>query len=133
MSNILKLSEATSIALHSMMYMVQSNKWVQTKELAEQMGFSAAHVSKVLQRLNHAGLVTSTRGPKGGSKPSRAAEDITLLEIYEAIEGPLHSTQCLLSKPICDGHCCLLGGLLQDLDERVRAHLAETTLAKACK
>lgn len=132
MTGLLKLSEAASIALHSMMYMARKGETVQTKEMAAEMGFSTAHVSKVLQRLNHAGLLESTRGPKGGSKPSRAAEKIYLLEIYEAIEGPLRPAGCLLTKPLCDGQCCLLGGLIQELDHKVRRHLAETSLAEAC-
>ena len=131
MSNLFKVSEAASLAIHSMILMAEAPKGpLSAKEIASGMDASEAHLSKVLQRLGKAGLVRSTRGPKGGFVLGKPADSIALLDIYEAIEGPLETVTCLLGKPICGGgeRCCM-GGLLQVVGEQVRQHLAKTKLS----
>jgi len=134
MNNMLRLSEATSLALHSMILMsLKNGKMLQTKEIAEHLGCSSDHLSKVLQRLRKNNLVLSTRGPKGGSRLAKKPEQIALLEICEVIEGPFHLPNCMLDEPICRGECLLFGNLLKEFGEKLRAHLENTTLADAGK
>jgi Rrf2 family protein len=86
MSNLFKVSEAASLALHAMLHIVANpNRPVSTREIASGMHASEAHLAKVLQRLARVGLARSTRGPKGGFVLGRPAETITLLDVYEAI------------------------------------------------
>ena len=75
------------------------------------------------------GLVEATRGPKGGFRLAKPGSEISLLQVYEAIEGPLADTTCLLGEPICRGDKCILGGLLETVNRQVREYLASTTLA----
>jgi Rrf2 family protein len=131
MSNLFKVSEAASIAIHGMILMAKNPGMpVSAKEIAAEMRASEAHLAKVLQRLGKARLVQSTRGPKGGFVLGKTSNRITLLDVYEAIEGPLETITCLLGKPICDGgkRCCM-GGLLQTVGRQVRRHLAATKLS----
>jgi len=132
MSNIFKVSQAASLAIHAMMLMASSHhKPLSTKEIALTMDASEAHLAKVLQRLGHVGLVKSERGPKGGFTLGKPADAITLLDIYEAIEGPFAVRTCLLGRPICDGgQKCFLGGLMQSIGEQVRRHLTGTRLSE---
>jgi Rrf2 family protein len=127
---VLKISDAVNLAFHAMLFLAtdKSNGQLSVQEIAGRMGVSENHLSKVMQRLAKAGLVGSKRGPKGGFSLSKAPEEIRLLDIYETIEGRLVRQSCLLSRPICDGHCCLLGDLLGSLQDRVRDHLTSTTL-----
>ena len=53
---------------------------------------------------------------------------ITLLEIYEAVEGPLQQTGCLSAEPACQGQSCLLGRTIQTIDKQIRDFLSATTL-----
>lgn len=69
--------------------------------LAELAGLEAPTVSKVLKPLAQAGLVEGFRGVNGGYRLARAADAITLVEIVEAIEGPLGMTECSLHAGIC--------------------------------
>jgi Rrf2 family protein len=134
MNNMLRLSEATSLALHSMILMALKNgEMLQTKEIAEHLGCSSDHLSKVLQRLRKNCLILSTRGPKGGSRLSRDPSEISLLEICEVIEGPFHLPNCMLREPICRGECLLFGNLLKEFGEKLRTHLEKTTLADTGK
>jgi len=103
---------------------------VTNKEIAKALNVSENHLSKVLQRLGRVGLVKSVRGPKGGFILGKAANDISLLDVYESIEGPFVMSNCLLGIPICDGNKCILGGLLKTLNTEVRDYLAGTKLSE---
>ncbi|MEW5735747.1 MAG: Rrf2 family transcriptional regulator [Thermodesulfobacteriota bacterium] len=129
MPHLAKISEAASMALHTMAMMAGNpDEALSARSMAEALGCSEAHLAKVLQRLAKAGLLTSTRGPKGGFVLARPAGAITLLEIYETIEGPLTPSQCLLGKPVCGGNC-ILGGLLGEVDLRAQEYLGNKSLA----
>ncbi len=130
MANLLKISEAASLALHTMVYLAADDgRLVTTHEIGEALRVSEAHLAKVLQRLARVGLVDSTRGPKGGFRLAKAGDSISLLEVYETIEGPLTDTVCLLGEPVCQGEKCILGGLLETVNRQAREYLAGTTLA----
>jgi len=99
---------------------------------AGRLGVSEAHLSKVLQRLTRAGLLTSTRGPKGGFVLCRDPESVSLLEVFEvfeAIEGPVEPAACLFGIPLCDGASCVLGKVIVDVNNTLFKYLAEKTLA----
>ncbi len=63
-------------------------------DLAEHAGLEQPTVSKLLKPLAQAGLVEGLRGVHGGYRLSRDASDISLIEIVEAMEGPLAMTEC---------------------------------------
>lgn len=131
MSNVLKISEATSLALHSMVLLAANpDSLISTREIASKLHVSEAHLSKVLQRLAKVGLVKSIRGPKGGFMLGRPAGEVTLVDVYESIEGPLVPSKCLLGTQICGGEKCILGGLLETVDKQVREYLAGTRLSE---
>ena len=108
MVNLLKISEAGAIAIHTAAYLgAEPGRVATTARIARDLRVSEAHLSKVLQRLSKAGLVASARGPKGGHRLSRDVDKITLLEVYEALEGPLNTTDCMLCRPACRSNCVM--------------------------
>ncbi len=133
MSNVLNISEAASLALHSTALLAQkTGRLVSTREIASELHVSEAHLSKVLQRLSKSGIVKAVRGPRGGFSLGKPASGIALISIYEAIEGPFAPTKCLLDPKICDGKGCILGGFLELVDEQFRNYLAKTKLNDVC-
>ena len=131
MTNLLKLSKATSLALHTAAFLASGNgQRVSAREMAARLRASEAHLAKVLQRLAHLGLVTSVRGPRGGFSLARPAGKITLLEVYEAIEGPFPKGRCLMGEPVCGSRQCLLGGLVGKVNTQVHSYLARTRLSQ---
>lgn len=74
-------------------------------ELAECAGLESPTVSKLLKPLAQAGLVESFRGANGGYRLARPAAAISLVQIVEAMEGPLAMTECSLH----DGQCGISG------------------------
>jgi Rrf2 family protein len=130
MDNVLRISEASSLAMHAAALLAEEpDRSLSTREIAENLKASEAHLSKVLQRLTRAGIVKPIRGPKGGYMLGKAAEDITLLDIYEEIEGPIPRTYCLMKEPVCRGKDCILGGLLKSVNKEVRDYLSRTRLS----
>ena len=126
---MLKLSEAASLALHTMVYLAGlPGKHVSAREIAGDMNVSEAHLSKVLQRLAREGLVDSVRGPKGGFSIGSRYADVSLLDIYESIEGPMHDKHCFRTTRVCNGNTCIFGGLLGDVSSQVKEYLSQTKL-----
>ena len=109
--------------------MADPGKPMSTKEIASIFRVSEAHLSKVLQRLVKVGLLESVRGPKGGFSLAKDPGSITLLKVYEVIEGPIEPSDCLFGLPLCNGADCVLGRVLTDANEKLWAYLSETTLA----
>jgi len=70
-------------------------------ELAERAGLEPPTVSKLLKTLAQAELVAGFRGIHGGYRLARAADEISLFEIVEAMEGPLAITECNLDHSQC--------------------------------
>jgi Rrf2 family transcriptional regulator, nitric oxide-sensitive transcriptional repressor len=130
MNSLLRISEAASLALHTMVYLAAKPKTqTSSEEIANTLSASKAHLSKVLQRLSKVGLVHSTRGPKGGFTLGKPLASISLLNVYEAIEGPVSEGKCLLTSPACSQEQCIFGNLLGELEDHFRDHMSGTTLA----
>jgi Rrf2 family protein len=102
---------------------------VSANEISEVLQASEATLAKVLQRLVKVGLIKSTRGPKGGFLLGKPPQEINLLEVYEAIEGPLLPVSCLLHQPVCPGGKCIFGDIVKNIHGQIAQHLANTTLA----
>lgn len=131
MADILKISDATALALHSMVHLAQDpEKQSTTGDIAAVFEASKHHLAKVHQRLTKAGLIVSNRGPAGGVGLAKDPAAITLLDIYEVMEGPMVCRPCLFGKNECPRIDCVLGTLLPGLARQVRDYFAETTLAQ---
>ena len=76
-------------------------------ELAEAAGLEATTVAKLLKPLAQAGLVIGLRGVNGGYRLARSADAITLIEVVQAMEGPLAITECSQDHSNCGiAHQC---------------------------
>ena len=101
---------------------------ISCRAIATELGGSEAHLSKVLQRLVKVGLLASVRGPKGGFSLTREPGEVMLLEVFEAIEGPIEPVQCLFSEPRCDGSDCALGQVISDVNRTFSEYLSERSI-----
>ena len=130
MDTILRISDAANLAIHAMAHIARSRGGVNQSvgEIAAHQGVSEAHLSKVMQRLVKVGLVTSRRGPGGGFLLGRGAGTISLLEILEAMDGPMSDCKCLLGRKKCLFGGCALGALLTHVNHQVRVFLASRNL-----
>ena len=131
MGKIVNLTEAASIGLHSMIIIAQQghNGQINVNHLAEKTGSSRFHISKVMQNLVKDGFLGSHRGPSGGFFLAMKPEEITLLNIYEAIEGKLEVTRCPLNRPTCPFNTCIFDGITVKMTRDFRNFIRDHTLA----
>ncbi len=128
MAKLVHFSEAASLALHAMVLIAKSENHINVNSLAEEMGASRNHLAKVLQQLVKQGYLKSVRGPSGGFILSKSSEDISVLEIYEAIEGRIDVPECPLDRKICPFDKCLMNGLVNDVTMQFKEYFQEQSL-----
>lgn len=106
-------------------------KLVTATQLAEETAVPAPTVSKVLKELAREGVLTSHRGVKGGYVLAGKPEDITVLQIIRALEGPVALTSCVDgSLNDCDVESlCPMRGNWEKVNMAVRSALGSVTLA----
>jgi Rrf2 family protein len=87
-----KLSRASSYALHALEYMaaLKQDKPVASHHIAEARHIPERFLLKVLKPLVSAHLLRSLKGPNGGYRLAKPATQISVLEVVEAVEGPIH-------------------------------------------
>jgi Rrf2 family protein len=133
MSKVITISEAASIAIHSMVLIAGAHDHLNVTQIAERMGSSRHHVAKILQRLVKEGYLRSNRGPAGGFTLNKPAGDVSLLEIYETIEGKLSETSCPLDHPVCPFDKCLMGNIVTKMTREFRKYMEEQKLSNYIK
>jgi len=88
---------------------------------------------KIFALLARADLVLPVRGKHGGYLLSREPKDITLLEMIEAVEGPMAINRCQEDPPRCDFEDCPLRPVWEDIQQFLRQKLSSVTLADAAR
>jgi Rrf2 family protein len=107
------------------------NAPVSTRSIAADEDISYQLSCKLMQKLQKAGLVKSCMGPKGGFRLTREPSKISLLEVVEAIQGPISLNRCLLAVDACPKQKgCTVRAKLVGLQECVGNYLSEITLDK---
>lgn len=105
--------------------------------LSERLGVSPSYLKKLMQKLVHAGLVHSTPGIRGGFSLAKQPEDVTVYDIYVAVEGcqSLYLNQGVSShlfadEKTCSSHeSCALEILMKDAEKAWTDVLKAETLA----
>ena len=131
MPGLLNVPESMSIALHTCLWIADGERAFRSSpKIAKELGFSYNHFAKVVQKLVHAGLLETERGPRGGIRLARDPRKISMLDVYEAAGGePLRPHRCLLDPKICAGRACALGHLIEAENDRLHKTMKRTTLA----
>ena len=80
---------------------LRSETFVPIREIGRRLGISHHFLTKVLQELTRAGHMRSFRGPNGGVMLARAAQEMTLKQLIEAVDGPGFFEHCVLGLPGC--------------------------------
>jgi Rrf2 family protein len=109
----MKLTRACSYALHAVAFMAQqkSDKPVASHNIAHARGIPERFLLKVLKPLVSAHVLRSIKGPNGGYKLARSPADISMLEILEAVDGPIHG----LATPFSEKSSASLNTKLEDV------------------
>lgn len=135
----MRLSEGVEWALHcsTVLALVPPNNAMPAAKLAEFHGVPPAYLAKTLQALARAGIVSSEPGRRGGYRLARPADQVTILDVVEAVEGKASSFRCSeirrrgparvqagLYSPVC-----AIADVMHRADAAWRDELRKTTLA----
>ncbi len=121
----------TDYALRAMAHLAKnySTESISTRVIAERQEISYQLACKLMQKMNEAGLVSSFMGPKGGFILSKDPSKINLLEIIQAVQGPLSVNKCLAEEDKCPRKDrCPLTGKMKDLQDYIVKFLSDLTL-----
>jgi len=121
-------SQTTQYALRAIVTLAGSgDRVLTTTEIAERTQVPAGYLSKVLQNLGRAGLITAVRGLRGGYRLSRSADSICMLEVVNAVQplGRIHT--CPLGLPEHTS-LCPLHRRIDDAIASIEHQLENTTL-----
>jgi len=100
-------------------------------DIAREMEIPDVYISKVLQALARAGLVTTRAGRGGGARRVRPAEAITLLEVIEALEGPIVLNDCQIADDVCRrATFCPFHPFWRELRRELRERFGGVTVAR---
>ncbi|HEX5272230.1 MAG TPA: Rrf2 family transcriptional regulator [Gemmataceae bacterium] len=131
----MRLTRASNYALQALAYFTEhpADKSVASHVAAEARDIPERFLLKVLQPLVSAGVLRSIKGPNGGYRLARPPRQITLLEIVEAVDGPIRGDAPAVGK---DGASALdrkLQGVCDQAATIVRDRLGKVTLADMVK
>ncbi|RPK33096.1 HTH-type transcriptional repressor NsrR [Streptomyces sp. ADI93-02] len=91
----MRMSKGVEWAMHTLLNLdMAGDAPVSSQRLASAHGLPAAYLNKQLQHLVRAGLLESTAGPKGGFRLAKSLDELTLLDVVQAIEGDATLFQC---------------------------------------
>jgi Rrf2 family protein len=101
----MKLTRAASYAIHALVFMAaqKHNRPVASHHIAQARGIPERFLLKVLKPLVSARVLQSIKGPNGGYRLAKAPNEISLLEVLEAVDGPIRS-QASFSRDETDGN-----------------------------
>lgn len=96
------ISKTDQYALRAVLYLAQhSGAPVRAAEIARGLALPANYLSKILHALARAGVLDSERGPRGGFRLARPAEDVSLADVIEPFDSVASERACLFGRPEC--------------------------------
>lgn len=122
-------------ALRALIYLAHKNtsRPVLVREISEAADVPRQSLAKILHGLRQKGLVKSTRGPGGGYQLARPGEDTTVIDVIEAMDGPVDlNRHCILGLDACtDQESCALHDDWTRFREQYFSTISRMTLAQA--
>lgn len=127
----MRLSTKGRYAVTAMMDLAIHNHQgpVTLADISVSQGISNSYLEQLFAKLRKHGLVKGVRGPRGGYRLARAANQITVAEIITAVDEKVDATRCSGRENCQNGERCLTHELWHDLSTRLYEFLDGITLA----
>ena len=125
------LSTACKDAIRAMIYIAKNHRddYMSINEIAKELNLSFYFLSKILQKLVKGELLKSYRGPNGGVKLAKPAEEIRIIDIIEIIDGTKFFSECILGLEKCsDDNPCPIHYMWADKRDEIQKMFENTTL-----
>lgn len=129
-------SRQCEYALQAVVYLAlkKEGERISIKDLAKRLDIPYHFLGKILQGLTRKGFLTSVKGPHGGFALAMPAEEITLFQIVEAIDGAGFSQNCVMGFPDCSGrNPCAVHETWSGVRERITTMLQVRNIGQMAK
>jgi Rrf2 family protein len=102
-----------------------------TSAVAKEQNIPPSFLAKIISQLSIAGLLHTSRGARGGVTLARDPREITLLEVIEAIDGPIQLNECVQGEGVCsyEDHCPIRA-VWCDAQDQLVTRLKKTSFAE---
>ncbi len=99
----MQITRQADYAVRAVLYLAELGPGgrASTAQIAREQRIPLTFLAKIVSQLSSAGIVRATRGAHGGVALARAPEDVSLLDIIEAIDGPVMLSECTLNPDTC--------------------------------
>ena len=132
----MQITRQADYAVRAVLYLARLGRGnrAATSQIAEEQHIPPSFLAKIISQLSIAGLLNTSRGARGGVTLARQPEDISLLEVVEAIDGPIRLNECAHA----DGMCafteeCPLVSIWQDAQSDLVNRLSNTDFGQFLK
>ena len=127
----MQITRQADYAVRAVLHLARSgDQRIVTSMIAEEQRIPPSFLAKIISQLSIAGLLHTSRGARGGVTLAREAKDITLLEVVEAIDGPILLNECVGNHGACSFEDdCPLRPVWCDAQEELVGRLKGTNFA----
>ena len=129
----MQITRQADYATRAILYLARVGRGerIATSQVAKEQKIPPSFLAKIISQLSIAGLLHTSRGARGGISLSRDPEQISLLEVIEAIDGPIQLNMCVER----DGACayeenCPLQPVWCDAQSELVTRLKRTTFGQ---
>jgi Rrf2 family protein len=132
----MQITRQADYAMRAVLYLTElgQERRAATSQIAEEKHIPPSFLAKIVSQLSVAGLLQTSRGARGGVSLARPPEDITFLEVIEAIDGPILLNDCVLDSAACTfGESCAIRPVFCDAQAELVARLENSTFGSATK
>ncbi len=126
----MRLTRAGEYAVRCVLYLASQGGGVlcARKEIARKMDIPDQFLGKIAQQLARAGAIEIVQGARGGFRLVVPPEELTLLEVVEAVIGEIFLNDCVLRPESCNrSHACAVHGIWAKAKDQLRQTLQEAT------
>lgn len=132
----MKLTRASSYAIHAVAYMAQvkdKDRPIASHTIAKERGIPERFLLKVLKPLVSEGVLKSIKGPNGGYRMSKKADDVTLLDIVQAVDGPIRGQAPLTEENKKNPLDTKLQNVCNSAAESLKTALKKVKVSELCR
>ena len=126
----MQITRQADYAVRAVLYLSElgDDRRAATSQIAEKQKIPPSFLAKIVSQLSVAGLLQTSRGARGGVSLAREPKDISLLEVVEAIDGPILLNECVSHAGICVfGDTCSIRPVWCDAQSELVTRLEGTT------
>jgi Rrf2 family protein len=125
----MQITRQADYAVRAVLYLAQlgEERRAATSQIAQEQQIPPSFLAKIVSQLSVAGLLQTSRGARGGVSLARPAEKISLLEVVEAIDGPILLNECVANGACNFGEDCPMKPIWCDAQAELVDRLHTTT------